>query len=49
LDLLRELGVRYVVVDSSQYENIDQLDQQMRALGLEFARAEDGQSVYLVP
>jgi hypothetical protein len=49
VDLLRDLKVRYVVVDTRQYENFLQFDQQVRALGLQFARAIDGQIVYIVP
>lgn len=49
VDLLQELGVRYVILDSHQYENIDQLDQEFRSLGLEFAQDVDGQYVYLIP
>jgi hypothetical protein len=49
VDLLHELGVRYVVVDTRQYENIVYLDKQIRSLGLEFASEVDGQYVYLIP
>ena len=51
LDLLRDLGVRYVVIDMKWYDDIDYLDDvelALAAAGLERAAEVDGQLVYLL-
>ncbi len=44
--LLDKLGVRWVVVDSSQYSDFDYVHTMAQTLGLKFAVALDGQYVY---
>jgi hypothetical protein len=51
LDLLRDLGVRYVVIEMKWYDDLDYLDDvelALAAAGLERAAEIDGQLVYLL-
>jgi hypothetical protein len=45
-DLLKQLGVGYVVVDSSQYSNFPDVDQSIQALGLELLNVSESEYVY---
>jgi hypothetical protein len=47
--LLKELGVAYVVVDSSAYSNYAAIDQNIQALGLRLLNISDGEYVYSWP
>jgi hypothetical protein len=47
--LLRELGVGYILVDSRQYPDFDQVDRASRDLGLQLLNQVDGQYVYIFP
>jgi hypothetical protein len=48
VELLRELGVRWVIVDSSQYQDFAQTQMAIESLGLSFAFAAEAQYVYEV-
>jgi hypothetical protein len=46
VDLLRQLGVSYVVVDSTQYEDFPKTDQEIQSLGLMLLHVSEKQVVY---
>ncbi len=46
VSLLRELGVRWVIVDSRQYQNYTRVHDAIESMGLHFRVALDGQYVY---
>ena len=46
VNLLKKLGVSYVVVDSSQYENFPTTDQKIQSLGLKLLQVSDVEYVY---
>jgi hypothetical protein len=46
VDLLRQLGVSYVVVDSSQYGNFSNLDPEIQSLGLKLLTVSENEYVY---
>jgi hypothetical protein len=49
VNLLRELGVGYILVDSSQYPDYTSVHQQIQALGLQYLTQVAGQYVYIFP
>jgi hypothetical protein len=48
-DLLMQLGVAYVIVDSSQYSNFTKIDQTIQSLGLKLLHVSDQEYVYGLP
>jgi hypothetical protein len=46
VSLLTQLGVTYVVVDSSQYRNFLDIDQKIRLLGLKLLNVSGNEYVY---
>lgn len=46
VDLLRQLGVSYVVVDSPKYGNFSKVDQEIQSLGLKLLQVSEKQYVY---
>jgi hypothetical protein len=46
VDLLRQLGVTYVVVDSSRYQNYSDIDLTIRSLGLQLLNVSEAEYVY---
>jgi hypothetical protein len=46
VDLLRQLGVTYVVVDSSRYENYSEVDSKIQSLGLRLLQVSEEEVVY---
>ncbi len=46
VDLLKQLGVTYVVVDSSRYENFSDVDRTIQSLGLQPLHVSEEQVVY---
>ena len=46
VDLLRQLGVTYVVVDSTQYSDYAGVDQTIRSLGLRLLNVSESEYVY---
>jgi len=46
VELMSELGVQWVIVDSTQYEDYVQIHSTIEAAGLEFAVEIEGQYVY---
>jgi hypothetical protein len=46
VDLLRQLGVTYVMVDSTRYRNFSSIDQTIRSLGLQLLHTSGMQYVY---
>ena len=48
-DLLKQLGVAYVVVDSSQYSNYPDVDRTIQALGLRLLQVSGNEYVYSSP
>ncbi len=49
VDLLRKLGVTYVVVDSPRYSDYPGVDQSIQALGLKLLQVSDTEYVYSLP
>jgi hypothetical protein len=49
MDLLRQLGVTYVVVDSSRYPNYPDIDRLIQALGLKLLHISEAEYVYDLP
>ena len=49
VDLLRQLGVTYVVVDASQYPDYTAVDTAIQALGLEYLHTSELEYVYRLP
>jgi hypothetical protein len=49
VDLLRQLGVTYVVVDSSRYSNYPDVDRSIQALGLKLLHISEVEYVYDLP
>ena len=47
--LLRELGIQYILVDSSSYPDFGDVQQRILDLGLVLQTVEDGQYVYTWP
>ncbi len=48
VELMRELGVHYVLVQEDRYENIEVVRQECERLGLKFQMELDGQLVYIL-
>ena len=46
VDLLRQLGVTYVVVDSSRYQNFSNVDRTIQSLGLQLLHVSETEYVY---
>jgi len=46
IEILRDLGVRWVIVDSTQYDHFEQIQGVIESLGLYPSGIIDGQSVY---
>jgi hypothetical protein len=49
IDLLRQLGVTYVVVDSSRYPDYPDIDRLIQALGLGLLHISEAEYVYDLP
>jgi len=48
VDLMRELGVQYVLVDVDEYENIEQVKSQCIDLGLQYIEQMDDQMIFIL-
>jgi hypothetical protein len=46
MDILQQLGVAYVVVDSSQYTNYSEIDREVQSLGLRLLHVSEQEYVY---
>ncbi len=46
VDLLRQLGVTYVIVDSARYHNFSAVDYTIQSLGLQLLHISEKQYVY---